>query len=211
MIRRMGHWADAARSAIARIAITLALLACLSGAAAADTWRLDPDHTEIRFSWNHMGMSRQSGEFVEPFGRLVFSPTDPVAGRVEVTMLLASLRTGVAKLDAMLRSPDYFDAEQFPRVTFTSTGVASDSPKSGTLNGELTMRGVTRPVSLKARWNFTGEHPLASFNPVYRGKWVTGFSATGIVRRSEWGMTQAIPLVSDQIEITIEAEFIRVD
>ncbi|MEL6299463.1 MAG: YceI family protein [Pseudomonadota bacterium] len=187
------------------------LTAALTQIARADTWRLDPDHTEIRFSWNHMGLSRQSGEFVDAFGRLVFSPTDPVSGRVEITALLTGLRSGVPALDEMLRSPDYFDASQHPRITFKSSGVTRSGEKQGMLKGDLTLRGVTRPVTLSARWNFTGEHPLSSFNPTYRGKWVSGFSATGLIRRSEWGMTQAVPLVSDEIRLDIEAEFLRVD
>ncbi|MEO0730649.1 MAG: YceI family protein, partial [Pseudomonadota bacterium] len=88
--------------------------------ASADTWRLDPKHAEVRFSWDHLGLSRQSGKMTDIFGKLVFSPTEPTAGRVDVTMLVAGLQTGVPELDRMLKSSDYFDARRFPRVTFKS-------------------------------------------------------------------------------------------
>ena len=71
--------------------------------------------------------------------------------------------------------------------------------------------GVTWPVTLDVRWNFTGEYPLASINPAYQGKWVSGFSATTTIDRSRWGLKRGVPLISDKVEIRIEAEFIKVD
>ena len=188
-----------------------ACAAVFAAGARADTWKLDPDHTEIRFSWNHLGLSRQSGEFINPSGRLKFAPTDPERAKVEVSVRLKDLRTGVAALDRALRLPDYFDSASHTRVSFESTAVRKTGPKSGKIDGLLTIRGRSRPITFDTIWNFTGEHPLSSFNPIYRNRWVSGFSARSRIRRSEWGMTQAIPLVSDEIQIEIEAEFLRVD
>lgn len=179
--------------------------------AVADTWSFDKQNTEILFSWNHLGLSRQSGQFLEMRGKLDFTPTDPESGSVDVTIRVASIFTGVRELDEMLKSPDYFDAARHPEIRFRSTGVRRVGDKSGDLDGELTLLGVTRPVTLRVTWNYTGEYPLASINPIYQNKWVSGFSAETRILRSEWGMTRALPLISDEIRINIEAEFLRQD
>ena len=176
----------------------------------ADTWRLDPENAEVRFTWDHFGITRQSGEIREIFGTLWFSPTAPETGAVEISALVESISTGVPALDAALKSPDYFDAAQFSRITFTSTGVTPTGPRTGQLAGVLSIRGIEKPVTLDVTWTFTGEHPLASFNPVYQGKWVSGFQATATIKRSEWGIDRSAPLISDEIEIAISAEFIQV-
>ena len=69
---------------------------------------------------------------------------------------------------------------------------------------------MTQPITLTVRWNYTGEYPLSSINPAYIGKWVSGFSASGVIQRSQWGMQRGIPLLSDDIELSIEVEFLRV-
>jgi polyisoprenoid-binding protein YceI len=190
------------------------LLTALLGTASpvrADSWVFDRQNTEIRFSWNHLGLSHQSGEFREMRGSLDFTPTDPESGSVDVTIRVGSLSTGVRELDDMLRSPDYFDIARHPEIRFRSTAVRRVDDKTGNLDGELTMLGVTRPVTLRVVWNYTGEYPLASINPIYLNKWVSGFSAETRIRRSEWGLTRALPLISDEIRIEIEAEFLRQD
>lgn len=194
------------------VAAIISLLTVLhAGAARADTWVFDRQNTEITFSWNHLGLSRQSGQFLEMRGKLDFTPTDPESGSVDVTIRVASLSTGVRELDDMLKSPDYFDAARNPEIRFVSTGVRRTDDKTGELDGQLTMLGITRPVTLQVVWNYTGEYPLASINPVYQGKWVSGFSAETRILRSEWGLKRALPLISDEIRIRIEAEFLRQD
>jgi polyisoprenoid-binding protein YceI len=192
------------------IAATLAW-ACTPMMAAADTWVFDRQNTEITFSWDHFGLSRQSGQFLEMRGKLDFTPTDPESGAVDVTIRVASISTGVKELDEILRSADYFDTARHPEIRFRSTAVRRIDDKNGDLDGELTMLGVTRPVTLRVRWNYTGEYPLAAVNPVYQNKWVSGFSAETRILRSQWGLTRALPLISDEIRIAIEAEFLRQD
>jgi polyisoprenoid-binding protein YceI len=194
------------------IGATLAAAALAVGVgepARADTWLLDKQNSEIRFSWDHLGLSRQSGRFLELEGRADFTPTDPVAGGVEVTIRAASLATGVKEYDAILKSPDFFDVVRNPEIMFRSIAITQTGEKTGEISGELTIMGITRPVTLQATWNFTGEHPFAVFNPTYRGKWVSGFSASTTVLRSEWGLKRGLPLLSDEIRIAIEAEFLR--
>lgn len=187
--------------------VVLALAASLP--AAADTWVFDKQHSEIRFSWDHLGLSRKSARFLDFDGRLEFSPTDPLNGRVEATIKVASVQTGVKALDDHLRTPDFFNAGAHPTITFKSGGVRQTGDKTGEVTGDLTISGTTRPVTLAVKWNFTGEHPLSAVNPVYQGKWVSGFTATTKIERSAWGLKRGTPLVSDEIEIVLDVEFLR--
>jgi polyisoprenoid-binding protein YceI len=142
-------------------------------------------------------------------GALDFDPENPENSSVEVTLKVASIFSGSKALDRDLRSSDFFDAARYPEITFKSTMIRRMGERSGEVFGDLTILGETRPVVLQVRWNFSGEHPLGQINPGYRGKYVAGFSAVTTVARSEWGLKRAIPLVSDDIEIVIEAEFLR--
>lgn len=189
---------------------------CLVGSfrpvlAVADTWTSDRNTTVVNFVYGHLGLSRQSGRFKDIDARLEFSPTEPERGQVDVVIKTAGLSTGVADLDRLLRSPDFLDAARFPEIRFKSVGVRPTGERTGEIDGELTMLGVTWPVTLQAHWNFTGEYPLASVNPAFAGRWVSGFSASTRIERSKWGLKRAIPLISDEVEIRIEAEFLRKD
>lgn len=182
-----------------------------SSPAAADIWVFDQQHTEVRFSWDHLGLVRQSAEFLAVDGRLDFTPTDPENGSIDVTIKVAGLSSGVKALDNDLKGPDFFDMARHPTITFKSTAVRRTGDKTGTVEGDLTIMGITRPTVLKVIWTFTGEHPFAQINPTYAGKWVSGFSATALVRRSDWGLKRAVPLISDDIQVQIDAEFLRAE
>ena len=118
-------------------------------------------------------------------GALEFTPTDPETGMIELSIKAASVSTGSREFDDILKSADFFAVAGNPRITFRSTGITKTGERTGDLKGELTILGVTRPVVLTTTWNFTGEHPLAASNPTYQGKWVSGFSATTKVLRSD--------------------------
>ncbi|HZA01276.1 MAG TPA: YceI family protein [Hyphomicrobiaceae bacterium] len=201
------EWKSAAAAALGAAPLLLGA----APTARADTWLFDAQNTEVRFSWDHLGLSRQSGRFLEVNGRLEFTPTDPRSGAVDVTIRSASLATGIKEYDANLKSADFFDAGQYPEITFKSTAVRHIGDNTGEVIGDLTILGVTRPVTLQVAWNFTGEHPLAMVNPTYKGKWVSGFSATTTIQRSDWGLKRGVPLISDEIHVAIEAEFLRQD
>lgn len=185
------------------------MMGLATGVALADTYVLEPGHTNITFSWNNLGLSRQSGRILEYEGMLEFDPLQPEAAKVDVTMKVASIFTGAKQLDRDLRSSDFFDAARYPEITFRSTMVRRTGERNGEVMGDLTIMGESRPVVLQVRWNYTGEHPWAALNPIYRGKFVSGFSAVTTVLRSEWGLKRGIPLVSDEIEISIETELSR--
>lgn len=198
-----------ARQVAAIAAIVMAIGATLIAPANADVYVFVPGQTNITFSWNHLGLSRQSGRILEYEGSLEFDPLAPEQSAVDATLKVASLFTGVAVLDRDLRSSDFLDAVRYPEITFRSTAIRATGEKTGEVEGNLTIMGETRPVVLQVRWNYTGEHPLAKINPTYMGKFVSGFSARTTILRSAWGIKRAIPLVSDEIEISIETEWVR--
>lgn len=195
--------------AFALVATVCASLPLAPAALRAETYAFDREHTAIAFSWTHLGLSRQSGRVMSFEGTIDFDPEKPEEGKVDVTMQVASLWTGVAKLDEHLKSADYFDAVKHPTITFKSTGIRKTGEKTGEVSGDLTIMGTTKPVTLAVTWNFTGEHPLSKFNPVYKDRFVSGFSAVARVNRSDWGVNRAVPLVSDEIQITIETELFK--
>lgn len=179
-------------------------------AAEGGVFIIDKDHTSVRFSYDHLGLSWQSGSFRDVIGRLAFDPERPEASQLSVTIKVASVMTGVPELDRILGSTnDYLDAASHPDITFQSTGVSITGPKTANVAGELTIHGVTKPVTMAVVWNFLGEHPLAKVNPLYTGVTAAGFSARTQILRSEWGISRGIPLISDEIRITIEAELHR--
>lgn len=178
-----------------------------SAPAMAETFVFDKEHTEVRFSWNHLGMSRQSGQFADIRGALTFDTEKPEASSVEVSIPVAKLQTGVPALDTVLiKSKDYFDAAAHPTITFKSSSVRMTGERSAEVQGDLTINGVSKPATLAVVLNFVGPHPLAAVNPSFNGKIAAGFSARTQILRSDWGMSRLVPLVSDEIRISIEAE-----
>lgn len=196
---------------LTRIAFMFALsLAVLASGARAGTWTLDKDHTEVRVTWDHLGLSRQGARFRDIEGTLAFDPERPGEARVEVTIPMKSLSTGVAKLDEhLLKTKDFFDVAAHPAITFKSTAVTVKSDRTLDVAGDLTINGVTHPVVLDVIWNFSGDHPMANINPTYQGVQASGFSAKTQIRRSDWGIKRTIPYVSDELSIVIETEALR--
>jgi len=167
-------------------------------------WQLDPTHSTIQFSARHMMVSNVHGSFRDFSLDVVFDPEHPELGSVAVSVAAASIDTGQAQRDAHLRSPDFLDAEQFPTLTFRSTGVEARGGNAFALKGELTMHGVTRPVVFDAE--FAGEVA----NP--QGGRSAGLSARGRIKRHEWGLAWNVGLeagglmVGDEIKVEVEVE-----
>jgi polyisoprenoid-binding protein YceI len=178
-------------------------------AAPAETvYVFDRQHLTLAFSWQRLGLSRQQGRFTDVVGQLVFDPERAEDSTLEVAIRTASVQTGVDALDRHLRSPDFFDAAAHPLITFRSTAVKRLGPRTGSVTGDLTIAGVTQPVTLDVDWIFAGPHPLGDINPSLRGRPIAVFSAKTTVKRSAFGLTRGIPLVSDEIEIRIETELL---
>ncbi|MGE0856005.1 MAG: YceI family protein [Hyphomicrobiaceae bacterium] len=178
--------------------------------AAPQTYVFDKDHTEIRFSWDHLGLSRQSGRLQTVEGEIVFDEERPENSSIDIRIPLSSISTGVAALDdVLLKGRDYLDVERYPMITFKSNSVVVTTARTANVSGEVSFNGHTHPLTLSVVWNFSGEHPLAKINPVYSGVYASGFSARTQLLRSEFGIARSIPLVSDVIRVTIEEELHR--
>jgi polyisoprenoid-binding protein YceI len=203
---RMGQ--TLASRTIAGALFALALTA--TGAAlAAETYGFDKGHTEVRFVWNHAGLSTQSGEFRDFDGTVTWDREALANSKVDVVIPAASIDSGLGALDDHLKGADFFDVANHPEITFKSTEVRQSGIDHGAVTGDLTIRGVTRPVTLDVALVFDGEHPFAAFMPDMAGVHYTGFSARGRVLRSDFGLDRGVPLVSDWIEIVIETEMKR--
>ncbi|HET6804712.1 MAG TPA: YceI family protein [Frateuria sp.] len=167
--------------------------------AAPATYRLDPHHTMVLFSWGHFGFSHPTAELGLGQGTLVFDPNHPEQASVEVTLPMAGLDTHVPALDEHLAKPDFFDAAKYPLVTYKSTRVEVLGKDHFRITGNLTVHGVTRPVVLEATLNRIGKHPMT-------GKPSIGFDASGTLKRSDFGVGAHAPSVSDEISLHITTE-----
>jgi polyisoprenoid-binding protein YceI len=173
----------------------------------ADTFKLDKQHTEVRVSWDHMGLSRQSAKFSDVTGKVEFNAEKPEASTVDVQIKVASFTSGITALDTHLtKTKDYFDAAAHPMITFKSREVRSTGEKTAEVIGDLTINGVAKPATLAVVWNFLGPHPMGTINPTFQDVVAAGFTARTQILRSDWGMSRTIPLVSDEIRIVIETE-----
>ena len=176
------------------------LLATAGTAAAAPvTYKLDPTHTMVLFSWNHFGFSNPSANLNNVDGTLVYDEKDPTKATVEATFKLADLDTFVPKLDEHLKSKDFFDAAQYPTITFKSTKVATACKGKLKVTGDLTVHGTTKPVTLDVTVNKVGPHPMMKVQ-------TAGFDAVATLKRSDFGVGAYVPNVSDEIKIHITTE-----
>ncbi|RMD88018.1 MAG: polyisoprenoid-binding protein [Alphaproteobacteria bacterium] len=175
------------------------LLPAAAVSAAPVEYVMDKAHTHIGLTWNHLGFSDFRARFRDFDGTLVLDPEAPENSRVEVTIPLDSIDTNVPRLDEHLKSADFFDVAKYPVATFRSTRIERTGEKTARLHGELTLHGVTRPVVLDVRLNGMGEHPLTHKPSV-------GFTAEGVVKRSEFGLTAYVPMVSDEVHLFISTE-----
>ncbi len=187
---------------VAAFALAGALAVAHTAAAAPEGYDFDKRHTSILFFINHLGFSYVQGEFHDYDGEVVFDPDDVANSRVRVAIKTASVDTDVDKLDDHLRNQDFFHVDKFPAMTFVSTKVEKTGENTGRVTGDLTLLGVTRPVTMEVRLNKAGEHP------VYK-KWAAGFSATATFKRSEFGMTYGVPMIGDEVRVVIETELHR--
>lgn len=146
-------------------------------ALAAETYYTDQGHTEVRFGWSHAGVSMQTGEFTTASGKLVLDPDNVEQSSISVTIDAASVATGFEALDTHLKSADFLEVETYPEITFESTSVERTGDMTANVTGDLTIHGVTQPVTLETTLTHRGEHPVAAAIDYYKGQWVA-FSAT---------------------------------
>ncbi|WP_267225215.1 YceI family protein [Dyella silvae] len=175
------------------------MTAAMATQAAPVTYKMDPGHTLVLFSWNHFGYSNPTANIGLGDGTIVFDDKDPSKSSVNVTLPLADLDTHVSKLDEHLKKPDFLDADKYPTITFKSTKVQAEGGNKYKVTGDLTVHGVTKPVTLDATLNKSGEHPMLKVPTV-------GFDAVTTIKRSEFGVGAYVPNISDDISVRITTE-----
>ena len=168
-------------------------------AAASGTYKIDPNHTNVLVSWSHFGLSNPSINFGDADGAIVYNADDAAASSVEVTLPVSGISALAADFHDHLSSADWFDAAKFPTATFKSTGVQAAGTNKFTVAGDLTVKGVTRPVTLDVTLNGAGEHPMRKVPAV-------GFDATTTLKRSDFGLGGFAPAVSDEVKVHITTE-----
>jgi polyisoprenoid-binding protein YceI len=173
----------------------------MSTAAMADTYSLDPAHTYPNFTINHLGFSTIHGRFNATEGTLTMDRAKGT-GSVEVVIKADSVDTGHDKRDEHLRGPDFFNAGEFPEITYKSSKVTFSGEKNATVDGTLTILGVSKPVTLKVSEINCGAHP-------FNKKEMCGFHATTSIKRSDFGVKYGLPAVGDQIDIVLTAEAMK--
>ena len=167
-------------------------------------FRIDPAHFSIVFNADHIGYGPTWGLFLKGEGSFSYDEETRTLSDLTVTIPADSVFSNNERRDEHLRSDDFLSAEAHPDITFQMTSAHEDTPRSGTVTGDLTLRGVTRPVTLDVTWNKSGDYPFG-------GTYVTGVSARTTLRRSDFGSTYALEgdLVGDEVEILIDLEAIR--
>lgn len=163
------------------------------------TYKLDPAHTAVIFSWSHLGFSHPSGYAGLSEGTVVFDKADPSRSSVQVILPVSRFDTHVDKLNEEFQSAAFFNADKFPDATFKSTKVQALGGNHYKITGDFTVHGVTKPLVLDAHLNKSGEHPMAK-------KQAIGFDASGTLKRSDFGIGAYTPMVGDQITLRITTE-----
>jgi polyisoprenoid-binding protein YceI len=177
-----------------------AVLVLASAPLYATTYTLQPDYTQGVVRWNHLGFSNLAAQFGQVEGTLEFDRANPATSSIQVTIPLASLSTSVPALDEHLRSADFFDTAKFPTATFKSIKVEKGgAPDKLKVSGELSMHGVTRPVTLDVAMVKVGINQRTNVPSV-------GFDATATLKRSDFGLGKFVPLVSDEVRMHIISE-----
>ena len=170
-------------------------------------WTIDNSHTQVTFSARHMMISNVHGRFEDVTGTVDFDEQNPATTKVAVQIEAASLNTRDEKRDGHLKSPDFFDVEKYPYITFKSTRVQVLDDSHARLTGNLTMRDITRPVTLDVEYAGLMKSPWGTYS--------AGFTAATKINRKDWGLNWNVALetggvlVSDTITINIELEIVK--
>ncbi|WP_026472095.1 YceI family protein [Alkanindiges illinoisensis] len=180
--------------------ISTALIAASSASMAATTdYQIDSKHTATLFSWSHFGFSNPTANFNDVQGVISVDDKHPEKSSVSVTIPVKSMDSHVEALDKEFLTDAWFNEAKYPNITFKSTKVQTKDKKHFKITGDLTVKGVTKPVVLDATLNGMGEHPMAK-------KPAIGFNATTSFKRSDFGIAQYVPAVSDEIKVNITTE-----
>ena len=186
------------RTAFAAVLATVLAIAAAAAQAQPVSYTLDPDHLIPRFEIGHNGFSTHVGAFMKSAGKATLD-FYAKTGSVEVTTQTASFLSGHAFMESVIKSKDFFDVEKFPTMGFKSTAIRFVGDKPATVDGDLTILGVTRPVTLRFTRFDCGQHPRSK-------KDQCGGNLSGAINRSDFGMKAFIPAVTDEVRLMIQVE-----
>ena len=178
--------------------LVLAATAAAPVLAAPETFVADSTHTFSRFSYSHFGYSTQLSRFDKTTGTITLDKAAKT-GAVDVVIDMKSVDTGYDTFNEHIQGEDFLDTAKYPTATFKSTKVSFDGDKPATIDGELTIKGVTKPTTLDVKVNKVGDHPMA-------GAPAVGFDAKTMIKRSEFGLGKYAPNVSDDVKVAITVE-----
>lgn len=180
----------------------IALSTASSAFAASETYQIEKTHADLLFSIDHAGFTQKHGSFRHFDATLQYDAAKPELSKVEVTVQTDSLDTALPARDKDVKGENFLDTAKYPQMHFVSTKVTPAANQELRIEGNLTLHGVTKPITLHARLNKSAPNPFDQ-------RPTLGFSATGSLKRSEFGMATFIPVVGDVVKIEIDAEFNR--
>lgn len=168
----------------------------------AGDYKLDSSHGRITWEIDHAGFSKYVGQFVNVQAELKLDPANPANSTLTATIPIADIAPNDAALKRHLLNADFFDAENHPTATFRSTRIVvdSDDAKEADVYGDLTIRGITRPIKMEVEFNKAG---------TMMGQYRAGFDGEATIKRSDFGINYGLPLIGDEVELHIEGEFTR--
>ena len=169
--------------------------------AAPVTYELDSTHSLQSYSYRHMGLSFASGRFDKTTGTITLD-TAAKTGSADISIDVGSLNTGVAKLDEHLKSKDFFEADKYPTITFKSSSFKFSGDKLSSVTGDLTVHGVTKPVTLTVTSFACIDHPMKKVP-------ACAANAEATIKRSEFGVGNYVPMVSDEVKLSLEVEALK--
>ncbi len=178
-----------------------ALTVLPASAVLANSYTIDPGHTYVSFAINHLGFSTMRGKFNQQSGSLDYDPATKTAA-VTIEIDAGSIDTGHAKRDKHLGSPDFLNAVENPTITFKSTKAGWSGDKLTSVTGNLTVMGVSKPVTLKVTSINCGKHP-------FNKKDVCGFDAEASIKRTDFGVNYGMPAIGEVLDLNIELEAVK--
>lgn len=164
------------------------------------TYKVEPGHTQVVFSLLHFGFTNYSGLFSGASGTLALDSVHPAASKLTISLPVSSVQTTSDRLTDELKGADWLDAAKYPTATFVSTQVVPDGKGGASITGNFTLHGITRPLTLQARYVGSGVNPMDK-------AYTVGFQATGVIKRSEFGVKTYVPMVGDEVTLAIAGAF----
>ncbi|MDN7350191.1 YceI family protein [Acetobacter senegalensis] len=164
------------------------------------TYKVEPGHTQVVFSLLHFGFTNYSGLFSGASGTLALDSVHPAASKLTISLPVSSVQTTSNRLTDELKGADWLDAAKYPTATFVSTQVVPDGKGGASITGNFTLHGITRPLTLQARYVGSGVNPMDK-------AYTVGFQATGVIKRSEFGVKTYVPMVGDEVTLAIAGAF----